>query len=79
MSEKAHTAKCPFCDTPLKEAVTFHVKLPPLLDAAPDLLKACQRFCANVDHWLETGDPADADESKSIYDQAMDAIKKAGE
>ena len=60
------------------EAHAFLSRRPPLVSAAPDLLEACKRFCANVDRWLETGDPAGADESESIYDQAMAAIKKAG-
>jgi len=48
-----------------------------LIAAAPDLLAACKRFTENIDRWLEDGDPAGPDESESIYNQAVDAIRKA--
>jgi len=48
-----------------------------LFAAAPDLLAACKRFTENIDRWLEDGDPAGADESESIHNQAVAAIRKA--
>ena len=41
------------------------------------LRAAIARQVANIDRWLETGIPADADESKSIYDQLCEAIGTA--
>ena len=38
------------------------------------LRAAIARQVANIDRWLETGIPADADESRSIYDQLCEAI-----
>jgi hypothetical protein len=48
-----------------------------LIASAPELLAACERQVANIERWLETGVPADAAESKSIYDQMKAAIAKA--
>jgi len=48
-----------------------------LIEAAPDLLEACKRQVANIERWLETGVPADAEESRSIYEQLVAAIAKA--
>ncbi len=41
------------------------------------LRAAIARQVANIDRWLETGIPADADESRSIYDQLCEAIGTA--
>ena len=41
------------------------------------LRSAIVRQVANIDRWLETGIAADADESKSIYDQLCEAIGTA--
>lgn len=41
------------------------------------LLAALERQVANIERWLETDEPADPVESKSIYDQMVAAIKKA--
>ena len=41
------------------------------------LRSAIARQVANIDRWLETGIAADADESKSIYDQLCEAIGTA--
>jgi len=48
-----------------------------LIAAAPNLLAACKRQIANIERWLETGVPASAEESKSIYDQMVAAVAKA--
>jgi len=39
------------------------------------LRAALQRQVANVEQWLETGVPASAEESKSIYEQMVAALK----
>jgi len=48
-----------------------------LMAAAPELLEALETFVNNVDYWLETGIPADKEESERIYNLAKFAIKKA--
>lgn len=48
-----------------------------LIVAAPELLEACKRQVANIERWLETGEPADAEESKAIYETLTAAIAKA--
>lgn len=48
-----------------------------LIAAAPDMLQALQEMIANCDRWLETGIPADAEESKRLYNQMAAALKKA--
>ena len=48
-----------------------------LIAAAPELLAALKRQQANIRRWLETGVPADAEESKSISEQIDEAIKLA--
>jgi len=39
---------------------------------------ACRRQVANIEHWLETGEPAGREESKSIYEQ-LNAALRGGE
>lgn len=41
------------------------------------LLDACEQMLANIEHWLETGEPADAIESKRLYDLMKHAVRKA--
>jgi len=36
---------------------------------------ACRRQVANIEHWLETGEPAGREESKSIYAQLKAALR----
>lgn len=48
-----------------------------LIAAAPDLLAALKRQQSNIRRWLETGVPADAEESRSISEQIDAAIKLA--
>ena len=48
-----------------------------LMAAAPDLYEALERQRANIEHWLETGEPASTDESRSIYEQIVAALTKA--
>jgi post-segregation antitoxin (ccd killing protein) len=48
-----------------------------LIAAAPELLTALKRQQANISRWLETGIPADPEESKSISGQIDAAIAKA--
>lgn len=48
-----------------------------LIAAAPELLAALKRQQANIRRWLDTGVPADAQESKSISEQIDAAIKVA--
>lgn len=38
-----------------------------------DMLAALERVIANVERWLETGEAATPDESKSIYEQMVAA------
>lgn len=40
------------------------------------LREAVLRQVENIERWIETGVPADADESKSIYDQLRTALKE---
>lgn len=48
-----------------------------LIAAAPEMLEALIRQRDNIERWLETGEPADAEESRAIYEQIQDAIKVA--
>ena len=48
-----------------------------LIAAAPQLLAACKRQVANIERWLETDIPANAEESKSIYEELKAAVKAA--
>lgn len=48
-----------------------------LIYAAPEMYEAIKRQIENIEKWLETGKPADEEESKSIYDQMVAAINKA--
>lgn len=41
------------------------------------MLAALRRQVENINRWLETGVPADAEESRSIYDQMVAAIAAA--
>jgi hypothetical protein len=48
-----------------------------LIAAAPEMLEALERQVENIRHWLDTGIPANAEESESMYNQMFDAISKA--
>lgn len=48
-----------------------------LTTAAPDMYEALEAFVSNVDKWLETGEPADPETSKAIYEKAKSAMLKA--
>lgn len=41
------------------------------------LTAALERQRANIEHWLETGEAAGPEESKSIYDQICAALEGA--
>ena len=45
--------------------------------SAPALLGACEAMVANIDSWIATGIPADAQESEILYSQMVAAIAKA--
>ena len=45
--------------------------------AAPDMFHALKSFVDNVDEWLKTGEPANPETSKAIYDEAKMALMKA--
>ncbi len=49
----------------------------PCLAASTRMLKALKRQVENVERWLETGEPASAEESRSIYEQMVKAIAAA--
>ena len=59
-------------DTP--EAVNAYSNI---ISAAPNMLIALKALTDNIDNWLETGMPSDAETSKALYDNAKDAINKA--
>ncbi len=48
-----------------------------LIAAAPKMLAALKRQQANIRRWLETGEPATTEESKSISDEIDAAIYAA--
>ena len=48
-----------------------------LIEAAPRMLAALQRQHANIERWLETGEPAGPDESREIAEQIKAAIDLA--
>lgn len=48
-----------------------------LLAASWDMLQALRIQVANIEHWIETGEPAGPEESKDIYDRMVAAIRKA--
>ena len=48
-----------------------------LFASSPDMYEALKAFVENIDHWLETGEPADKETSKAIYDKAKKALSKA--
>ena len=48
-----------------------------LFYASRDMFHALQSFVDNVDEWLKTGEPANSEVSKAIYDEAKKAIMKA--
>ena len=48
-----------------------------LIAAAPNMLAALKRQQANIRRWLETGEPATTEESKSISDEIDAAIYAA--
>lgn len=45
--------------------------------SALDLLNALTAITDNIDNWLESGEPADKETSKRLYDTAKEAISKA--
>ena len=45
--------------------------------SALDLLNALTAITDNIDNWLESGEPADKETSKRLYDNAKEAISKA--
>lgn len=48
-----------------------------LMTAGPEMLAALKRQAENIARWLETGEAAGAEESKSIYEQILASIAKA--
>ncbi len=54
-----------------------HIANARLIIAAPELLEACKTMVANIESWLQTGVPADAQESEILYHQMVTAIAKA--
>lgn len=50
-----------------------------LVAAAPNMLAALERQIANIERWIETGVPADEEESKSIYNQMKSSVVAAKE
>lgn len=48
-----------------------------LIQASPKLLAAAARQLANIERWMATGIPADAEESRSIYEQLREAVQAA--
>ena len=48
-----------------------------LFASSPDMYEALKAFIENVDNWLKTGEPADKETSKAIYDKAKKALSKA--
>lgn len=48
-----------------------------IMAAAPDLLSAGKAMIANVDRWIETGDPASPEESEKLVTDMKAAIAKA--
>lgn len=48
-----------------------------LFASSPDMYEALKAFVENVDNWLKTGEPADKETSKAIYDKAKKALSKA--
>ena len=47
-----------------------------LNDRVGVLTAALERQRANIEHWLETGEPASSEESKSIYEQICAALQE---
>lgn len=58
------------CDQPLYSAATVSA----LQARVRKLEGALQRQKANIEHWLDTGEAAGPEESKSIYDQICAAL-----
>ena len=48
-----------------------------LRDRIATLEAALKRQVDNVERWMETGVPADAEESRSIYEQMVSALREA--
>lgn len=48
-----------------------------LICAAPDMFNALTAFVENVDRWIKTGEPADEETSKKIYEDAKNSLNKA--
>jgi len=62
--------ECPYCPQLAAEIKRYHAS-----NAA--LLEACESMVANINSWLATGVPADAQESEILYSQMVAAIAKA--
>jgi hypothetical protein len=76
-------AKCPRCDfwvhdgpclIEAPDKAVMHDSLLSALDDNQRLRAAVLRQVENIERWRETGIPADADESRSIYEQLCAAI-----
>ncbi len=48
-----------------------------LIASSLDLLNALTAITDNIDRWLESGEAADKETSKQLYDDAKKAISKA--
>ena len=84
---------CSFCEGPLQSVVDEPpvywcprcgalrcmglVSVSEYAEALPDMLEACKVQVANIERWLETGVPANPEESRSIYEGMKAAIAKA--
>ena len=58
------------------ECARLREKLAAASNANSELCGACTRQVKNIEAWLETGEPAGPDESKSIYEQLCKAIDR---
>ena len=56
-----------------RQLISNSVKLSRQLNA---LQNAASRLVQNIERWIETGVPADAEESESIYDQLKSALQE---
>jgi chromosome segregation ATPase len=58
------------------ECARLRERLDTASSANSELYGACTRQVKNIEAWLETGEPAGPDESKSIYEQLCKAIDR---
>ena len=49
-----------------------------MIAAAPDMYEALQEMVATYEAYLETGVPADPEQSKKLHEKMKAALKKAG-